>query len=302
MNKILLLGANGQVGWELQRSLASLGELVVCDRQHGNLADLEGLAALVKRERPNVIVNAGAYTAVDKAESDIDNARRVNAEAVAVLASAARELDAWLVHYSTDYVFDGSGSAPFDEDSTTGPLGIYGQTKLEGELAIRESGCRHLIFRTSWVYAARGGNFAKTMLRLAKEREELKVVADQIGAPTSAELIADITALVLIRLQHDAALAECASGTYHLAASGETSWHRYAQYVISEAQHLGSTLRISPERIHPIASSDYPVPAKRPANSRLNNDKLQRTFGVTLPHWEYHVQRMIRELVEMEAV
>ncbi|MNZ95051.1 dTDP-4-dehydrorhamnose reductase [compost metagenome] len=302
MNKILLLGANGQVGWELQRSLAPLGELVVCDRQRGNLADLERLAALVKRERPSVIVNAGAYTAVDKAESDVDSTRRVNAEAVAVLAATARELGAWLVHYSTDYVFDGSGSTPFEEDAATGPLGVYGQTKLEGELAIRESGCRHLIFRTSWVYAARGGNFAKTMLRLAKEREELKVVADQIGAPTSAELIADITALALHRLQHDTLLAEHACGTYHLVASGETSWHNYAQFVIGEAQRLGCTLRTSPERVHPIASSDYPVPAKRPANSRLDNSKLQHTFGVVLPHWERHVQRMIRELVDQGTV
>ncbi|MBM7063158.1 dTDP-4-dehydrorhamnose reductase [Pseudomonas sp. UL073] len=302
MNKILLLGANGQVGWELQRSLAPLGELVICDRQRGNLADLQGLAALVNRERPDVIVNAGAYTAVDKAESDVDSARRVNAEAVAVLASAARELEAWLVHYSTDYVFDGSGSSPFDEDAATGPLGVYGQTKLEGELAIRESSCRHLIFRTSWVYATRGGNFAKTMLRLAREREELSVVADQIGAPTSAELIADVTALALYRLQHDASLAEHASGTYHLVASGETSWHNYARFVIGEAQRLGCALKTSPERIHPITTRDYPLPAKRPANSRLTNRKLQRTFAVALPQWEYHAQRMIRELIEMEAV
>ncbi|KRV73424.1 dTDP-4-dehydrorhamnose reductase [Pseudomonas citronellolis] len=302
MNKILLLGANGQVGWELQRALAPLAQLVVCDRQRADLSDLAGLARLVAEERPDVIVNAGAYTAVDKAEGDVDAARRINAEAVATLAQAAREVDAWLVHYSTDYVFDGSGDAPFEEDAATGPLGVYGQTKLEGELAIRESGCRHLIFRTSWVYAARGANFAKTMLRLAKERDELRVIADQVGAPTSAELIADVTALALLRLAHDAGLRERVSGTYHLVASGETSWHRYAQFVIGEAIRLGAGLRATPERIAPIATSEYPLPAKRPANSRLANDKLQRTFGLVLPTWEYHVQRMIRELVDQGAI
>lgn len=302
MNKILLLGANGQVGWELQRSLSPLGQLIVCDRQRGDLQDLEGLERLVRTECPDVIVNAGAYTAVDKAEGDVETARRVNAEAVAVLAKAANELGAWLVHYSTDYVFDGSGSSPRTEDAVTGPLGVYGQTKLEGELAIRESGCKHLIFRTSWVYATRGANFAKTMLRLAKDREELRVIADQHGAPTSAELIADVTALALQRLVCDATLRANASGTYHLVASGETSWHGYAQFVIGDAIRLGSELRCSPERIAPIATSEYPLPAKRPANSRLENRKLQETFGLVLPHWEYHVHRMIRELVELGTV
>ncbi|SDI37528.1 dTDP-4-dehydrorhamnose reductase [Pseudomonas panipatensis] len=302
MNKILLLGANGQVGWELQRALAPLAPLVVCDRQRADLSDLDALARLVREERPDVIVNAGAYTAVDKAESDIAGARRVNAEAVATLATAARELDAWLVHYSTDYVFDGSGDSPIEEDAPTGPLGVYGQTKLEGELAIRASGCRHLIFRTSWVYATRGGNFAKTMLRLAKERDELRVIADQFGAPTSAELIADVTALALQRLAQDHELTKHASGTYHLVASGETSWHRYAQFVIGEAVRLGSALRATPERIAPIATHEYPLPAKRPANSRLANGKLQRTFGLVLPAWEYHAQRMIKELIDQGTV
>lgn len=302
MSKILLLGANGQVGWELQRSLSPLGELLVCDRQRGDLQNLESLEQLVRSERPDVIVNAGAYTAVDKAEGEIETARRVNAEAVAVLARVASELGAWLVHYSTDYVFDGSGNSAWAEDAATGPLGVYGQTKLEGELAIRKSGCKHLIFRTSWVYATRGANFAKTMLRLAKDREELRVIADQYGAPTSAELIADVTALTLQRLACDADLRNNASGTYHLVASGETSWHGYAQFVISDAIRLGSELRCSPERIAPIATSEYPLPAKRPGNSRLSNGKLQETFGLVLPHWEYHVQRMIRELVELGTV
>lgn len=294
--KILLLGANGQVGWELQRALAPLGQLSVCGRQRGNLEDLVALAELVRFEKPDVIVNAGAYTAVDKAETEIDLARRVNAQAVAELAALARELDAWLVHYSTDYVFDGSRADAYPEDAPTAPLSVYGQTKLEGEQAILQSGCQHLIFRTSWVYSARGGNFAKTMLRLARERDELKVVVDQVGAPTSAELIADVTALALQRIRIDAALAASASGIYHLVASGETSWYRYAQFVIAEAAGLGGVFKVQSQDVRPITAAEYPVPARRPANSLLDNGKLQRTFGLVLPEWEYHVKRMIQEL------
>jgi dTDP-4-dehydrorhamnose reductase (EC 1.1.1.133) len=302
MNKILLLGANGQVGWELQRSLSPLGYLTVCDRQSANLSDLAGLEQLIIRERPDFIVNAGAYTAVDKAESDAEQARRINAEAVAVLAQTAAKIGAWLVHYSTDYVFDGSGDSPKLEDAPTGPLGVYGQTKLEGEMAIRESGCQHLILRTSWVYATRGSNFARTMLRLAKDRDELRVIADQTGAPTSAELIADVTALILQRLAQEPELQQHFSGTYHLVASGETSWHRYAQFVIAEAIQLGCELRAEPEQIFAISTQEYPLPAKRPANSRLSNQKLQQTFNLVLPHWEYHVSRMIKELVDQGRV
>jgi len=302
MNKILLLGANGQVGWELQRALAPLAQLVACDRERADLNDLDALTRLVTTERPDIIVNAGAYTAVDKAESDLANARRINAEAVRVLASAARTSNAWLVHYSTDYVFNGQGRQPFSEDAPTGPLGIYGQTKLEGELAIREIGCRHLILRTSWVYATRGANFAKTILRLAKERDELRVIADQVGAPTSAELIADITALILRDLMSKPALRENASGTYHLVASGETSWHQFARFLIDEAIRLGASLRTSPDRIAPISTSEYPTAAQRPANSRLANGKLQQTFGLVLPHWEHHAQRTVRELVDLGIV
>lgn len=294
--KILLLGANGQVGWELQRALAPLGQLVICDRHSANLENPQALIELVEREQPAVIVNAAAYTAVDKAESDVDRARKVNAESVAVLAAAAHKLDAWLVHYSTDYVFAGNKPGAYVEDDSTAPLSVYGQTKLEGEQAIRASGCRHLILRTSWVYAARGSNFAKTMLRLAADREELRVVADQIGAPTSAELIADVTALVLQRIASDTTLGKIASGTYHLVASGVTSWHGYAQFVIAEAARLGVPLRATPENVHPITTAQYPVPAQRPANSKLDNQKLQQTFGLELPEWEFHVKRMLIEL------
>lgn len=294
--KVLLLGANGQVGWELQRSLAPLGHVVICNRESADLESPESVSVLVERERPDVIVNAAAYTAVDQAESDVGRARRVNAESVAVLASVAYRLGAWLVHYSTDYVFAGDKLTPYLEDDQTGPLSVYGKTKLEGEEAIRSSGCRHLILRTSWVYAARGGNFAKSMLRLAEDKDELRVVADQIGAPTSAELIADVTALMLQRIHTDSGLAKLACGTYHLVASGATSWHGYAQFVIGEAVRLGVTLRATPESVYPITTAEYPVPAKRPANSRLDNQKLQEMFGLELPAWEFHVKRMLLEL------
>jgi len=231
--KILLFGKNGQVGWELQRSLAPLGELVALDSNGkelcGDFTDLDGIARTVREVAPDVIVNAAAHTAVDKAESETELVRAINALAPEVLAREAAALGAWLVHYSTDYVFDGSGDYPWIETDATAPLSVYGSTKLEGEQLIMQSGCQHLIFRTSWVYAARGANFAKTMLRLAKKRDELKVVSDQHGAPTSAELIADVTALCLYRLQNDPLLAGTASGTYHLVAAGETSWHGYAQ-------------------------------------------------------------------------
>lgn len=296
--KILLLGGNGQVGWELQRALAPLGPLRVCERSTADLENPRALTELVEQERPSVIVNAAAYTAVDKAETDMARARVVNAEAVAVLAAAAHKLDAWLVHYSTDYVFDGAKSSAYAEDDATGPLSVYGQTKLEGEQAIRASGCKHLILRTSWVYATHGGNFAKTMLRLAKERSELRVVADQIGAPTSAELIADVTALVLQRIATDPDLAGRASGIYHLVASGHTSWHAYAQFVIAQAAGLGVTLKVGADQVLPIGSCDYPVPARRPASSQLSTEKLQSRFGLVLPHWEFHAKRMLHELIK----
>jgi dTDP-4-dehydrorhamnose reductase len=300
--KILLLGANGQVGWELQRSLAPLGKLKICERNTIDLENIDQLRTAIRDYCPDIIVNAAAYTAVDLAESEPEKAHRINAVAVRLLAAETKRLDGWLIHYSTDYVFDGTKSTAYVETDPPNPQSIYAKTKLEGEEAIRESGCRHLIFRTSWVYAARGSNFAKTMLRLATERDELKVVGDQIGAPTSAELIADITALCLYRVFHDASFGERVVDTYHLSASGETSWHEYAKFIISEAQHTGMTLRTKSDHIHPIATSEYPLPAKRPANSRLDTKKLSNIFGINLPKWETSVKRLVLELVEREAL
>ena len=294
--KILLLGKNGQVGWELQRSLAPLGELMALDRHSepcGDLSQPELLAQTVRSLRPDVIVNAAAHTAVDKAESEVDLARTLNARAPAALAQAAAEIGAWLVHYSTDYVFDGSGTQPWLEGDATGPLGVYGQTKLEGEQAIAASGCKHLIFRTSWVYAARGGNFAKTMLRLAQERERLTVIDDQHGAPTGAELIADLTAhAIRVALQQAQV-----SGLYHLVAGGETSWHGYASHVIARARALRPDQAWKVGEIAPVPTSAFPTPAKRPLNSRLNTQKLQQVFGLRLPHWQQGVDRMLLEIL-----
>jgi dTDP-4-dehydrorhamnose reductase len=299
--KILLLGKNGQVGWELQRSLAPLGEVLALDSKStgycGDLTDLAGLAATVRAYAPDVIVNAAAYTAVDKAESEPEQAQRVNAEAVAVLAHEAQQLGAWLVHYSTDYVFDGSGTQPWQETDAVAPLSVYGASKLAGEQAIQASGCKQLIFRTSWVYAARGNNFAKTMLRLAQERDSLSVIADQFGAPTSAELLADVTAHAL----RSAMAAPELGGLYHLAASGETSWHSYARFVLEQAEAAGRVLKVAPAQISAIASSDYPTAAKRPLNSRLNTAKLQNAFALHLPDWQAGVARMLSETLEKSA-
>jgi dTDP-4-dehydrorhamnose reductase len=294
--KLLLLGRNGQLGWELQRALAPLGELTALGSDSVDLGDTTALRSAVRETAPAVIVNAAAYTAVDKAESDAEQARRINADAVGVLAEEADRLGAWLVHYSTDYVFDGTKASPYCEDDPTHPLSVYGTTKLQGEQAIRSRHARHLIFRTSWVYAARGGNFAKTMLRLAAERTSLRVVADQHGTPTSAELLADITVLALYRVQCNTTNGTALAGTYHVAASGETTWHEYARYVVGQALARGATLRCAPEAIEPIPSEAYPVPALRPKNSRLDTTKLRTTFGVHLPDWRYYVARLIDEL------
>ena len=296
----LLLGKNGQIGWELQRSLSLLGHLVALDRNStetdggcGDIGNLHGLCETVRRLRPRVIVNAAAHTAVDRAEDEPELARTLNTLAPGMLAEAAHSVGALLVHYSTDYVFDGSGIAPWTEDAATGPLSVYGQTKLEGEQLIAAANPRHLIFRTSWVYAARGGNFAKTMLRLAQERETLTVIDDQFGAPTGAELIADVTAHAIRHALRDA--ASC--GTYHLAAAGETTWNGYARFVLETARALKPDLTIKAQDVAPVPTSAFPMPARRPLNSRLDTSLLRSTFGLNLPHWQHGVRRMLAEIL-----
>ena len=296
--KILLFGKGGQVGWELQRSLAPLGELVALDADSqdlcGDFTNLEGIAQTVRSIAPDIIVNAAAHTAVDKAESEPKLAHTINALAPSVLAQEAMRSGAWLIHYSTDYVYGGSGDKPWLETDSTGPLSIYGKTKLDGENFIRATGCKHLIFRTSWVYAARGGNFAKTMLRLAQERDSLTVINDQIGSPTGADLLADVTAHAI----RTALQRPQVSGLYHLVASGQTSWHDYARYVIDYARQAGIEIKVTPEAIRPVPTSAFPLPATRPKNSRLNTQKLQNTFGLNLPHWQSGVARMLTEILE----
>lgn len=294
--KILLLGKNGQVGWELQRSLAPLGELIALDRHqadglNGDLSNPEALRATIRQVQPDVIVNAAAYTAVDKAESETELADRVNGIAAGVMAEEAAASGAWLVHYSTDYVFNGQGTAAWRETDAVAPVNHYGFSKLAGERAITASGCKHLIFRTSWVYGARGNNFAKTMLRLASDRETLSVVADQIGAPTGADLIADVTAQALRQALQQPELA----GLYHLAAAGEVSWHGYASEVIAFAKANGELLAV--KAIEPVETTAYPTPAHRPLNSRLNTQKLRATFSLHLPDWQSGVTRMLREIL-----
>ncbi len=290
--KILLLGKDGQVGWELQRALAPLGLLTALNRTECDLADPAQIQAVLETHEPEVIVNAAAYTAVDQAETDQTLARRINTDAVAELALYAREMGSLLVHYSTDYVFDGTKPEAYVEDDITNPLSVYGQTKLDGENRIRDALCRHLIFRTSWVYGARGGNFAKTILRLAQEREALSVIDDQVGAPTSAELIADVTAHAM----RDVLSGRAPGGTYHLAAAGETSWFGYARLVIEHARRQGLTLSVADTGLKPIPATEYPLPAKRPQNSRLNTQLLERSFALKLPQWEDGVRRVLDEL------
>lgn len=294
---ILLFGKGGQVGWELQRSLAPLGEVVAVDFDSsdlcGDFANPAGLAETVRQVKPSIIVNAAAHTAVDKAESEPELARTINATAPGIIAQEAQRLGAWMVHYSTDYVFDGSGEQAWTESDQPAPLSVYGQTKWEGEQLVAANCSKHLIFRTSWVYAARGGNFAKTMLRLAKERDSLSVIDDQIGAPTGADLLADITALALRQAQTQPELA----GLYHLVASGYTSWHGYASLVIEQARQAGIVLKTPQNAIHKIATEAYPTPARRPINSRLDTSKLQTAFQVHLPAWQQGVTRMLTEII-----
>ena len=294
---ILLFGCSGQVGWELQRSLAVLGHVTALDHDStahcGDFGNSAGIADTVRALRPDVIVNAAAHTAVDKAESEPDFARQLNATAPGVLAEEAVRLGSWLMHYSTDYVFDGSGTRPWTETDTPAPLSVYGRTKLEGEQLIAASGCKHLVLRTSWVYAARGGNFAKTMLRLAQERERLTVIDDQWGAPTGADLLADVTAHAIRHLQQ----RPQDGGLYHVAAGGETHWNLYAKYVIEQAQHAQAAIKIKATEVAPVPTSAFPTPAVRPHNSRLDTHKLQTTFGLHLPPWQQGVARMLTEIL-----
>lgn len=294
--KILLTGKNGQLGFELQRALAPLGDIIAVSSQDCDLADADAVRALVRRVAPDVIVNPAAYTAVDKAESDRDKAIAVNAIAPTVLGEEGARLGALVVHYSTDYVFDGTKPGTYAEDDLTAPQSVYGASKLDGERGLAAANAKHLILRTSWVVGAHGGNFAKTMLRLAAERERLTVVADQFGAPTSAALLADLSAH-LIR-QH--ALARDSAfpyGTYHVTASGETNWHAYAQFVIGEALAAGKVLKAGPEAVAPLATVDYPTPAKRPANSRLDTSRFSTTFGLRLPPWQEGVRHVLQQIL-----
>jgi dTDP-4-dehydrorhamnose reductase len=315
---ILLTGKNGQVGWELQRTIAPLGNVIAVGREEMDLADPDSIRRVIREIKPSLIINAAAYTAVDKAEEEPELAMAVNGTAVGVLAEEAKKRNALFIHYSTDYIFDGTKPTPYTEEDAPNPINAYGRSKLAGEEAIKQTDCEHIIFRTSWVYAARGNNFLKTMLRLAREQDELKAVADQFGAPTSAELIADVTALTLYRINanpmqesplplkegwgegFNQIVANKLSDTYHLVASGETSWHGYSQLVLETAIKNGHNLRISPDQVIPIKTADYPLPAKRPANSTLDTIKLCQTFGVTLPPWEFHIKRAVAEIVGWE--
>jgi dTDP-4-dehydrorhamnose reductase len=302
--KILLLGRDGQVGWELQRSLAPLGDIVALGRDAsanpqglcGDLTQLDALAATVRAVAPDVIVNAAAHTAVDKAESEAELVRAINAVAPGVLAAEAQRLGAWLVHYSTDYVFDGSGEAPWKETDLTGPLSVYGSTKLAGEQAV--ACCdKHLIFRTSWVFSARGGNFARTMIRLAQTRELLQVINDQFGAPTGADLLADVTAHAIRQVTHASTAGTGRdAGVYHLAAAGCTTWHDYANYVLDRVRIAHPAIQFIANEVRAVPTSAFPTAARRPHNSRLDTTKLQTTFGLHLPQWQDGVARMLSEI------
>lgn len=293
---ILLIGKNGQVGFELQRSLAPLGPVVALGSAECNLSQPESIRQAVRRHRPTIIVNAGAYTAVDRAETERDLAFAINGTAPGILGAEASAIGALVVHYSTDYVFDGHGTRPYRETDPTAPQSAYGRSKLEGEVQLAAATPRHLILRTSWVVGAHGTNFAKTMLRLAAERDELHVVDDQIGAPTSASLIADCTAhMIRPFLGHERQAFP--SGIYHLAAGGETSWHGYARHIIARARQAGQPLRVSPDRVIPIRSTDYPTQARRPHNSRLDTTRLREAFGLTLPDWREGLDHILQQIL-----
>jgi len=294
--KILLTGKNGQVGFELQRALAPLGEVCAVDQPDCDMADRQAIRRLVRSVQPDIIINPAAYTAVDKAETEPELAHAVNVVAPGVFGEEAAKLGAWVVHYSTDYVFDGMKAGAYTEDDATNPQNVYGRTKKDGEIALQQSGARSLIFRTSWVVGAHGKNFAKTILRLAGERDHLTVVADQYGAPTSAALLADVTAQVVRQKQREGEDG-FPFGLYHLVAGGETNWCDYARFIVSEALAAGRSLKLLPDAIQPIPTSDYPTPAKRPANSRLDTGKFRRTFDMELPHWQSGAGHILQQIL-----
>jgi dTDP-4-dehydrorhamnose reductase len=281
--KILLLGANGQVGWELQRSLVPLGKVKACTRKEADLEELDSLKNYIQTYKPQIIVNAAAYTDVDQAESEPKKVYRINAEAVAILAKEARTLNSWFIHYSTDYVFDGTKTTPYTEEDKPNPKSVYGKSKLQGEKIIRESGCNYLIFRTSWVYAKKGKNFVNTILKLANERTELNIIDDQIGVPTTATLIANITAQAIEK--------KIQSGTYNLTASGSTSWHGFAEQIIKQATESQNNLKLNK-----VPTGQYPQPAPRPKNSKLNTTKLQQALNITLPDWKDELKKTIKQI------
>lgn len=298
--KVLLTGVSGQVGFELQRSLMPLAETVLLDRACLDLADEDAIRSCIQSYQPDIVVNPAAYTAVDKAEAEQELAQKINTRAPQVLAEECARINALLVHYSTDYVFSGDEQGAYVETSQPNPQSVYGKTKHAGELAIAETGVNHLIIRTSWVYGVKGNNFLKTMLRLASEREILNVVADQYGAPTSAALIADVSAHMIAYMMRYRESWSDLQGIYHLTAGGQTSWHEYAHYVISQASELGATLSLSADKVLPIATTEYPTPAKRPVNSVLHTDKIQKQFGVRLPHWQKGVDHVLHELISAQ--
>jgi dTDP-4-dehydrorhamnose reductase len=293
---ILLFGKDGQLGWALRRSLAPLGKLVAVGREECDLADPPQIRSMMRSVRPAVVVNAAAYTAVDKAEKDAPAAERINATAPGVIAEEAKDLGSLLIHVSTDYVFDGTKNGAYEEADEPNPINVYGRTKLDGERAISASGCRHLIFRTSGVYGLVGANFPRKIFELAAARDELRVVADQVGAPTSVDLIADVLAHCLARrTTAGEARAVAEDGIYHLQPTGEVSWHGVACELVRLAAAFGLPLRVRPERILPISTAEYPLPARRQANSRLATGKLAATFDVRLPPWQLHIERFVRE-------
>ena len=297
--RILLTGKNGQLGHALMSTLAPLGELVSVGSAECDFSDTDALRNLVRSIRPRIIVNPAAYTAVDQAESEPALAHAVNAIAPGVLGEEAARIGAWVIHYSTDYVFDGRGERPYVETDSAQPLSVYGKSKRDGELALHASRAQHLTLRTSWLLGAHGGNFARTILRLAAEHESLNVVADQFGAPTSTALVADLTAQLVRQEQHEGS-EDFPFGLYHLVAAGETSWHEYARFVVSEAFAAGRALRLSPENIHPIATADFALPASRPASSRLNTEKFRTTFGFPLPDWREGARQVLQQVFSDE--